>query len=125
MHLTEQNEKSHLDYWTATLYNSNDQLKKIYQSDSKLDRFFDEDKFLKRKGISSKIDGMSIGDVRSSFQQLRVLGSQLRCDSLLWNGITAGSFAIKYLVKTYDMKKKKEAQKKICAEKKEFFLVLN
>jgi hypothetical protein len=56
--------------------------------------------------------GLSIGDIRQSFQQLRVLGAALNCDSVLWNGQTAGSFALEYLIRTHEQKKMKASRQK-------------
>lgn len=97
--------RSHLTDPNCTIYDHG-RLRECYQAEQPLDLTFDEDKHQKRKGIQSKIPGLSIGDVRQSFQQLRVLGPALNCDSVLWNGQTAGSFALEYLIKTYEQKRK-------------------
>lgn len=97
---------THLNDPSCTLYDHKGRLRTCYQPDSALDLTFNEEKHYKRKGIESKIPGLTIGDVRQSFQQLRVLGTSLNCDSVLWNGQTAGSFALEYLIKTYEQKKR-------------------
>ena len=99
-------ELSHLTDPNCTIYDKKGVMRTCYQHDQWLDLTFDEVKQKKRKGIESKIPGLSIGDVRQSFQQLRVLGNTLNCDSVLWNGQTAGRFALEYLIKTYEQKKK-------------------
>tara|TARA_B110000027_G_scaffold121141_1_gene135098 strand:+ start:1186 stop:1521 length:336 start_codon:yes stop_codon:yes gene_type:complete len=98
---------THLSTPTCTLYDRQGRLRRCYGVDAVLDLSFSEEKFFKRKGIQSKIPGLSIGDVRQSFQQLRVLGASLGCDSVLWNGQTAGAFALEYLIRTYEQKKRK------------------
>lgn len=102
-------QQSHLTDADCTIYKGG-RLRECYQPEQPLDLTFDEDKHQKRKGIQSKIPGLSIGDVRQSFQQLRVLGPALNCDSVLWNGQTAGSFALEYLIKTYEQKRKVEVR---------------
>lgn len=97
---------THLSNPLCTLYDSHGKLRQCYAADAMLDLCFNEEKFHKRKGIQSKMPGLSIGDVRQSFQQLRVLGSSLNCDSVLWNGQTAGAFALEYLIRTYEQKKR-------------------
>ena len=98
---------THLTNPACTLYDSHGRLRPCYCAEGPLDLTFNEEKFFKRKGIQSKIPGLSIGDVRQSFQQLRVLGGSLSCDSVLWNGQTAGSFALEYLIRTYEQKRRK------------------
>lgn len=98
---------THLTNSACTLYDKQGRLRPCYRAEGALDLTFNEDKYHKRKGIQSKIPGLSIGDVRQSFQQLRVLGGSLNCDSVLWNGQTAGAFALEYLIRTYEQKKRK------------------
>ena len=99
-------ERTHLCDPACTIYQSDGRLRDCYRPEQCLDLTFNEERHRKRKGIQSKIPGLSIGDVRQSFQQLRVLGANLHCDSVLWNGQTAGAFALEYLIKTYEQKKK-------------------
>jgi hypothetical protein len=47
----------------------------------------------------SRIEGMTVGDVRQCFSQMRAT-PRLTADTTLWCGITAGHFALRYLVNT-------------------------
>ena len=47
----------------------------------------------------SRIEGMTVGDVRQCFSQMRNTPG-LSANTTLWCGMTAGVFALKYLVNT-------------------------
>lgn len=55
---------------------------------------------------SSAIPEMSVGDVRRCLNQCRKAGvGRIRPEHLLWNGLTAGSFALSYLLGSYGRRK--------------------
>lgn len=54
----------------------------------------------------SRIDGMTVGDVRQCFSQMRTC-YDLSANTTLWCGITAGEFALAYLVNTVGSSRKK------------------
>ncbi len=56
----------------------------------------------------SRIEGMTVGDVRQCFLQMRTC-SQLSSNTTLWCGITAGEFALAYLVNTVSGSRKKRS----------------
>ena len=55
---------------------------------------------------------MSVGDIRYSFNQLRAAGDKLTSDMVLYNGSTAGSFALSYLIETSNSMRKRRKKKK-------------
>ena len=65
-----------------------------------------------RSTAKSRICGMSVGDIRYSFNQLRAAGDKLTSDMVLYNGSTAGSFALSYLIETSNSMRKRRKKKK-------------
>jgi len=61
-----------------------------------------------RSTAKSRICGMSVGDIRYSFNQLRAAGDKLTSDMVLYNGSTAGSFAIETSNSMRKRRKKKK-----------------
>lgn len=55
----------------------------------------------------SRISNMTVGDVRHCFAQMRSRPS-LRSSMVLWCGMTAGEFALQYLIHTTGMARKKK-----------------
>ena len=55
----------------------------------------------------SRIQGMTVGDVRQCFSQMRSTSS-LTSTTTLWCGITAGNFALRYLVNTSGASRKRK-----------------
>ena len=108
----------HLNNPFDTLYDGSGQLKKCYQASECYDLTFNYSKQGKKKGAQSKIPGMSIGDIRQCFVQLRVLHDSLTCDTLLFNGYTAGAFALLYVQKCYTSKCRAPRRKKNKKHKK-------
>ncbi|CAM9090299.1 unnamed protein product [Ectocarpus sp. 12 AP-2014] len=53
-----------------------------------------------RSTAQSRLGDMTVGDIRYCFQQLRGAGKDLNPDMMLYNGETAGEFALKYLRET-------------------------
>lgn len=53
-----------------------------------------------RSTAQSRLGDMTVGDIRYCFQQLRSAGKDLNPDMMLYNGETAGEFALKYLRET-------------------------
>lgn len=53
-----------------------------------------------RSTSKSRILGMTVGDIRYCFQQLRNAGDNLTPELVLYNGQCAGDFALRYLVET-------------------------
>lgn len=53
-----------------------------------------------RSTAQSRLGDMTVGDIRYCFQQLRNAGTNLNPDMMLYNGETAGEFALKYLRET-------------------------
>lgn len=106
----------------ALLYTAEGQLESCYGADRPFDLTFNRNSPCKRKGIRSKIPQLSIGDVRQSFIQLRLIQDQgLTPDTMLFNGMTAGQFSLLYIVRTYSAKKsraKKSAANTVKTEKK-------
>lgn len=65
-----------------------------------------------RSRAKSRISGMSVGDVRYSFNQLRAAGERLTSKLVLYNGQTAGEFALSYLIETSNSMRKRRRRKK-------------
>ena len=65
-----------------------------------------------RSRAKSRIVGMSVGDVRYSFNQLRAAGERLTSKLVLYNGQTAGEFALSYLIETSNSMRKRRRRKK-------------
>ena len=53
-----------------------------------------------RSTAQSRLGDMTVGDIRYCFQQLRSAGKDLNPDMMLYNGQSAGEFALKYLRET-------------------------
>lgn len=53
-----------------------------------------------RSTAQSRMGDMTVGDIRYCFQQLRGAGKDLNPDMMLYNGQSAGEFALKYLRET-------------------------
>lgn len=60
-----------------------------------------------RSTAKSRISTMSVGDVRYSFCQLRAAGDDLTSKLVLYNGQTAGEFALSYLIETSNSMRKR------------------
>ena len=60
-----------------------------------------------RSTAQSRLGDMTVGDIRYCFQQLRNAGGNLNPDMMLYNGETAGEFALKYLRETSTATKKR------------------
>jgi hypothetical protein len=69
-----------------------------------------------RSTASSRICGMTVGDIRFCFQQLRNAGDNLTSDMILYNGQTAGSFALAYLTETSNAMRKRRTRKRSIAD---------
>lgn len=53
-----------------------------------------------RSTAQSRLGDMTVGDIRYCFQQLRNAGKNLSPEMMLYNGQSAGEFALKYLRET-------------------------
>ena len=62
----------------------------------------------------TQINNMSVGDVRQCFQQMRNTPN-LTSSTVLWCGITAGQFALAYLLQTAQSSAKRRRNKKQAA----------
>lgn len=73
-----------------------------------------------RSTAKSRILGMSVGDIRYSFNQLRAAGDNLTSDLVLYNGQSAGQFALSYLIETSNsMRKRRRRKKDIVTDEKD------
>ncbi len=90
----------------TSMYNEHGELRQCYQADGVHDFMCKHSRKVKYGGIMSKIPNMTIGDVRQSFVQLRMLANSVSSTTVLWNGMTAGKFSILYIVKTHCNNKK-------------------
>jgi len=70
-----------------------------------------------RSTAKSRISTMSVGDVRYSFCQLRAAGDDLTSKLVLYNGQTAGEFALSYLIETSNSMRKRRKQNRIAENK--------
>lgn len=68
-----------------------------------------------RSTARSRICGMTVGDIRYCFQQLRSAGSALNPHLVLYNGQCAGEFALSYLIETSNSMRKRRKKKKLAA----------
>ena len=66
-----------------------------------------------RSTARSRICGMTVGDIRYCFQQLRSAGSALSPHLVLYNGQCAGEFALSYLIETSNSMRKRRKKKKL------------
>lgn len=55
----------------------------------------------------SRISNMTVGDVRHCFAQMRAR-DELSASTVLWCGMTAGEFALQYLIHTTGIARKKK-----------------
>lgn len=60
-----------------------------------------------RSTAKSRICGMTVGDIRYCFQQLRNAGNLLTPEFVLYNGQCAGEFALSYLIETSNSMRRK------------------
>lgn len=60
-----------------------------------------------RSTAQSRLGDMTVGDIRYCFQQLRNAGTDLRPEMILYNGQSAGEFALKYLRETSSATRKR------------------
>jgi len=65
-----------------------------------------------RSTARSRICGMTVGDIRYCFQQLRSAGDDLEPELILYNGEKAGQFALSYLIETSNSMRKKRKKKR-------------
>ncbi|CAM9103861.1 unnamed protein product [Sphacelaria rigidula] len=65
-----------------------------------------------RSTARSRICGMTVGDIRYCFQQLRSAGSALSPHLILYNGQCAGEFALSYLIETSNSMRKRRKKKR-------------
>jgi len=65
-----------------------------------------------RSTAKSRILGMTVGDIRYCFQQLRAAGDSLTPYFILYNGLYAGEFTLMYLIETSNSMKKRRRKKK-------------
>ena len=65
-----------------------------------------------RSTAKSRIFGMTVGDIRYCFQQLRGAGDSLCPDFMLYNGLCAGEFTLLYLIETTNSMKKRRKRKR-------------
>lgn len=66
-----------------------------------------------RSTARSRICGMTVGDIRYCFQQLRSAGSSLSPHLILYNGQCAGEFALSYLIETSNSMRKRRKKKRM------------
>lgn len=64
-----------------------------------------------RSTAKSRILGMTVGDIRYCFQQLRNAGDCLGPEVVLYNGQCAGEFALCYLIETSNSMRNRRKQK--------------
>lgn len=64
----------------------------------------------------SRIQGMTVGDVRQCFSQMRDMPS-LTSNTTLWCGMTAGNFAFQYLVNTAGSSRRKSGTTSVNADR--------
>lgn len=57
----------------------------------------------------SRMDSMTVGDVRQCFSQMRST-FYLSSNTILWCGLTAGEFALQYLINTSGLSRKKRTR---------------
>lgn len=65
-----------------------------------------------RSTAKSRILGMTVGDIRYCFQQLRAAGDTLTPYFILYNGLYAGEFTLMYLIETSNSMKKRRRRRK-------------
>lgn len=72
-----------------------------------------------RSTARSRICGMTVGDIRYCFQQLRSAGSALSPQLVLYNGQCAGEFALSYLIETSNSMRKRRKKKRQAESEKD------
>lgn len=72
-----------------------------------------------RSTARSRICGMTVGDIRYCFQQLRSAGSALSPHLVLYNGQCAGEFALSYLIETSNSMRKRRKKKRLAESENE------
>ena len=72
-----------------------------------------------RSTARSRICGMTVGDIRYCFQQLRSAGSALSPHLVLYNGQCAGEFALSYLIETSNSMRKRRKKKRLAESEKD------
>lgn len=70
-----------------------------------------------RSTAQSRLGDMTVGDIRYCFQQLRNAGDNLTPEMILYNGQTAGEFALQYLQETSNATKKRRKNTNSSKEK--------
>lgn len=66
-----------------------------------------------RSTAQSRLGDMTVGDIRYCFQQLRNAGKNLGPEMMLYNGQSAGEFALKYLRETSTAMRKRRKKMSI------------
>ena len=70
-----------------------------------------------RSTAKSRILGMTVGDIRYCFQQLRNAGDSLTPDFVLYNGQCSGQFALCYLIETSNsMRSRRKRESNVAKE---------
>ena len=64
-----------------------------------------------KKKIQSSIPELTVGEERKLFNQIRKSAAYIQPDTLLFNGWTAGGFALTYIIQ-HHMKRKRKAEEK-------------
>ncbi|CAN0250464.1 unnamed protein product [Ectocarpus sp. 6 AP-2014] len=70
-----------------------------------------------RSTAQSRLGDMTVGDIRYCFQQLRNAGKDLSPDMMLYNGQSAGEFALKYLRETSTATRKRRKSLSVVARR--------
>ena len=68
-----------------------------------------------KKKIQSSIPELTVGEERKLFNQIRKSSAYITPDTLLFNGWTAGGFALTYIIQ-HHMKRKRKAEEKSSSE---------
>lgn len=68
-----------------------------------------------KKKIQSSIPELTVGEERKLFNQIRKSAAYITPDTLLFNGWTAGGFALTYIIQ-HHMKRKRKAEEKTSNE---------
>ncbi|CAN0585486.1 unnamed protein product [Ectocarpus sp. 12 AP-2014] len=76
-----------------------------------------------RSTAQSRLGDMTVGDIRYCFQQLRNAGKDLGPDMMLYNGQSAGEFALKYLRETSTATRKRRKRAEMVGEERTTHLV--
>lgn len=65
----------------------------------------------RKRVMRSSISDLDIGSERRCLNQIRKLGSEVSSSSKLWNGMSAGEFAVRYLMGYQAKRREKNMQK--------------